>query len=407
MFKEIIFLCSLANTGDMKHADAVFDALPSHETVQRYQIDANETCENTADKMEELFQKYASSANDSPYIIYAVGDKGRDCLRILNDRHLISPDKAYVVAGTHQYSPDYELIYITEADGRQQTLIRHMCLPGAMPEDTKERIKAAYTNHTFTFAVPTKNPSIEELEQSYHVWDSASKPRIEDDYIIVTLPGDAPDSTNKQRLFTKQSAQQLVDFILCFRTERGNRHTIIVQNSPRTGKFDEAGNIMCPHEYEKGHRTANDVTDAVSLFFIDRLRQNGIEPHFYNFAFEKDGAAKKVISVYNPLLYVAQTPGRNNYYILPGESVSMLGQIPLYMTGDRIIVFKPDSMNDQHDLIFQMIQRHQYLSVFNEHGNVVQAEPGHKRLHDDARDVATAISDGFGRWVGSITSTTA
>ena len=66
MFKEIIFLCSLANTGDMKHADAVFDALPSHETVQRYQIDANETCENTADKMEELFQKYASSANDSP-----------------------------------------------------------------------------------------------------------------------------------------------------------------------------------------------------------------------------------------------------------------------------------------------------------------------------------------------------
>lgn len=400
MIKEIIFLCSLVNTGDMKHADAVFDALPNHETIQRHQIDANEASDNTADDIREKFQKHTSSIGDSPYIIYAVGDKGRECLALLNSHRLIAPNKAYVIAGTHQYSPDYESLYVTDKNGRQQTLVRHICFPGAMPENIKERIKTIYTNHTFAFAVPTHNPSIAGLEQSYYAWDAVPKPRVDDDYIVVTLPGDAPDSTGKQRLFTIQSAQKLANYITRFRAEHGNRHKIIVQNSPRTGKFDESGAIVCAHEYEKGCGTSMDAIDAVSRFFVDQLRANGIEPYFYNFAFENDRATntKKVISVFDPLLYIAQMPGYDNYYIVPGESVSMLGQIPLYMTGDRILVFKPDSMNEQHDLIFQMIQSHHYLSFFDEEGNVVQAEPGHKRLRDDAGDVADAIVVGFTHW---------
>jgi hypothetical protein len=72
----------------------------------------------------------------------------------------------------------------------------------AIPEsvlntDEKKQVINKIPKVTLTFSVPTDNPTIFELKESYEKWDITNKPNLDNDYIIIMLPGDAPDSNNK------------------------------------------------------------------------------------------------------------------------------------------------------------------------------------------------------------------
>ena len=81
--------------------------------------------------------------------------------------------------------------------------------------------------------------------------------------------------------------------------------------------------------------------------------------------------------------------------IVPGESVSMLGQVPLYADASQIIVFKPSSMNDSHDTIFKQSFELGYLSYFDKDGKVISPSIVRKREKDDAFNVVEAIINGI------------
>ena len=162
------------------------------------------------------------------------------------------------------------------------------------------------------------------------------------------LPGDAPDSNNKIKYFTKNSAKELFNNIYELWKNSGSKHKIIIHNGPRTGKYDQStGKIDSNHEDNK--------TDKISEYFIELLNSSKMEFSFFNFNFESDGLIKKSNSIYKQMLYIAKTKDKDNYFIIPGESVSMIGQVPLYIKSDKVILFKSTSMNQEHELVANLL----------------------------------------------------
>lgn len=217
-----------------------------------------------------------------------------------------------------------------------------------------------------------------------------NKPLLANKYIIVMMPGDAPDSNEKIRYFTKDSATKLFQDVYKLWEDKGKEHKIIIENSPRTGKFDpNTGALVGKHEYIKGQNPEVAV-DKISKYFVSLFKD--IDHQFFNFAFEIDGEQKRTISVFNPLLYLANQ-GEDNIFILPGSSVSLMAQIPLYLPTDRIILFKTSSMNEDHENIFNAAFNRNYLSYFNTNGEVVMPGVIEQRMEDDSLQIARDISN--------------
>ena len=92
--------------------------------------------------------------------------------------------------------------------------------------------------------------------------------------------------------------------------------TILIQNSPRTGKYDKDGKdakIVCNHEHRKGEEPQLDEVSAhfLSLFKeMEKVNKIKIPYTFFNFAFEVSEIgegeskilSKKSNSVFNQLL---------------------------------------------------------------------------------------------------------
>jgi hypothetical protein len=290
-------------------------------------------------------------------------------------------DRSYIYFGTHQYIDDI---------GR--LAIDHIVIPEAAIDTNQKIIIESFPNFTLTFAVPSSNPSVQDLEKSYHDWHHPNKPPMEEPSIIITLPGDATDQTGKIKCFTRQSADELFEKILQLYESQGKIHKIIIQNSPRTGKHDQNGQVICPHEFVKGNDPSAAI-DEISQYFTGLFDQKSIKYSFFNFAFEIDGPRKKPLSVYNPLLYAAQSRGEN-FFILPAESVSMIGQVPLYLYNNQIIAFRPDSMNAAHEAILQLAIKKDYLSCFSNGPELVIPATISKRAEDDSVQVAADIVKG-------------
>lgn len=355
MITEVLIIASSLNLGDVGHAKAIVKALETEQQAPITQkiLDANAPL---------------TPLEGHPSLILVVGEKGLTALKTLT----IDPN-AYVVFGTHQYT--------TELEGAQN-IIKHVVIPqtAVCPPGVLEQ----FATRTMTFAVPTNNPSLPELKASYDSWEHPHKPYLYENYIVVMLPGDAPDESGVIHRFTIDSAEKLFHDVKKLWESKGKGHKILVQNGPRTGKY------ICSHEYQKGSDPAVAI-DEVSRHFVELLDSAQIPNTFFNFAFEKDGEAKKAISYFNQLLYIAQTPEKENYFIVPGESVSLLGQIPLYLASDRVIVFHPDSMNAGHRKVFDLAVAKNYVSSFDEGGEVIVAPFAQKRAQDDAVQVARDI----------------
>jgi hypothetical protein len=292
--------------------------------------------------------------------------------------------RLFVAASVHQYFNELKEL----ADKQCLDLV---AIPAATVKDEeKKKVIESLPHHCFTLGVPTKNPSLEELKAAYEGSLFKKNAPPNSSIIAVMLPGDAPANDGAIRLFTRESARSLFEGVRSLWQREGKRHTLIVHNSPRTGKFGSAaGDVVCPHEVVKGQQPEGAV-DQISQYFISLLREAEIPFHFFNFVFEIEGSKRLSNSIYLPLLFATRSLS-TNYFILPGESVSMLSQVPLFLRPEQIIVFKPTSMNEQHLAILEEIFTKGHYSYFENDNNIRCPSRFTPLIHDDATAVARAL----------------
>lgn len=380
MFTKILLLYSSINLGDVAHVNAIHSSLENRiGPLDRHDIEIN--CDD--ETLLSNFTNVANQLGEEPYVIFAVGEKGSSALNTLANQHSVSFDNAYVALGIHQY---YDIISKLNLD--------YISIPSSVL-NSEDKLKTidSIKKHSLTFAVPAANPSIDSLKASYENWDITNKPTLDAKYIVVMLPGDAPES-GKMRYFTEDSADELFnDLYLLW--QNNPEFMVIVENGPRTGKHDPiTGQVKSTHEYKLGEEDPSVAIDDISKHFVEQLKQKEIPFQFFNFAFEISENGKSSNSVFNQLLYLAQSKAEN-FFIIPGESVSMLGQIPLYIFSNKAIVFKPSSMNPDHEAIFQEALHQNFVSYFDAEGNIIYPKENSKRQLDDANQVASDLIEGY------------
>lgn len=377
---KILLLVSSIHVGDLSQADAIIKALSSKYTIERLNIDANQSLEAAR---EEYLSKLEIIPENEKYITIAVGEKGMELLKYLSDADSINNKKSYNCLVIHQYFNQLS-----------ELSLDHIIIPEAViNNDAKKKVIDKLSKHTLVFAPLGNNLSREELKLTYDHWKDPNKPSLDKDYIIIMMPGDAPDPSNKMHYFTKQSAKKLFNNIYKLWVENGRKHKIIIQNGPRTGKYSpKTTEIIANHEYKLGEDPSTAIDD-VSKYFVQLFQE--MDYSFFNFAIEIDGKNRRTISFYNPLLYLATQ--RNNIFIISGASISSVGQVPLYLPSNRVILFKPSSMNDSHNTIFNLAFKRNYLSYFSSTGEVILPKVIGKRSDDDASLVAKDILGGFSK----------
>lgn len=380
MLKILIFIKSLENTGDISHTDAIYNAFCSKNMIEKPErVDFDAKSENIVQELTE----YLSSINTQDIqqvICFAIGESGLNALNKLPDLRANS-SKLMIVASIHQY---FDVIK------NLQKKLDFLAIPECVLDQDNLEIVQGITNYKLTLGVPTKNPSLDELKSAYDAWAISDKPNTSELLIIVMLPGDAPTKDGSVKLFTKESALELFNHTYKLWLEKGSKHKILLQNSPRTGKFDDQGKVVCNHEYLKDTDPTKAIDD-VSIYFLDLLNQHQVPFGFYNFAFEISQDNRRTsCSVYNQLLFLAQA-NCDNLYVIPGESVSMLSQIPLYLNPNQIVMFKPSSMNEQNAAVLISILNRGHALCFDEEGQLIQYKDLVKMRVDDASNIIDAI----------------
>ncbi len=375
---KILLLISSIQPGDMNQGNSTLEALSANASIEIFDIDANKPPE--AARLEYL-DKIKNIPQKTKYITLAMGEKGMILFKYLSEAGAIDNSRSYNCLSVHQYF-----------DVFAELKLDHIIVPEAtIDKIEKQKVIDDFPNKTFTFASLGSHPSLKELKKSYNNWSNPDKPDLNGSYIIIMMPGDAPDASNKIHYFTKTSAKELFHYIHKLWEDRGRQDKIIIQNGPRTGKYDpQTEKVIGTHEYLKDQDPSRAI-DYISTYFTELF--SGMDYSFFNFAFEIDGDKKKVISFFDSLLYLAQL--NDNIFILPGDSVSLIGQIPLYLPSNRIILFKTSSMNENHEKIFNLAFKRNYISYFSSNGKIVMPAKIGYRTEDDSTKVAKDIMIGY------------
>ena len=389
MLTKLILLYSFSQAGDTAHIQSLEKVLTHKlENKEIYSINANNDKAEILKEFKEIVDKKKNDIqpqNKTKYLILTVGEKGVDALEEITEGKLIDSNY-YIYWGIHQYSAkikDYKKLKLD-----------HLQIPETSLNNT-EKMKSVkdIPNISKTLTVPNINPTIEELKNSFDEWEINKNFDLQKNYITVLLPGDAPDSNNKVHYFSKESAYSLFKNVQNIWMKSNSKKAVIVQNGPRTGKYDpKTGDIMCLHEYKTGESNLSAV-DKISEYFTALLKENRIPFVFSNFSFEINEKQRIKHSSFNPILFL--TYKTNSIFIFPGESVSLIGQLPFYLKPENVIAFYSSSMNDEHKLTLEAAFKKGYLSKFNEQGEIISPENPTKLLIDDTTKVANEILKGY------------
>src|SRR5690606_22298412 len=137
---------------------------------------------------------------------------------------------------------------------------------------------------------------------------------------FIILGGDAPCFDGKICCFTTESVDELFSYV-----KKNVVGKIILQNGPRTGKYDlnNTSKIVCDHTWGEGSDIPKN--DAITQYFIDLCNVNNISCMLYPFHFKITEQRREVISYYKPLLYLQICS--QSTVLIPGDSVSMLAEL--------------------------------------------------------------------------------
>lgn len=389
MLTKLILIYSFSQAGDAAHIQSLEKELSSKfENKEIYSINANENKTKLIKEFKDIVNKNDNNIKhqkQTKYLILTVGENGGGALEAISESNLIDSNY-YVYWGMHQYT--------VKIKNYKELKLDHLQIPESSL-NSKEKIESIkeIPNLSKTITVPNLNPTIKELQNSYEKWNYNKQFDLKKNYITVLLPGDAPDSNNKIHFFSKESAYNLFKNVQNIWKKSKSKKTVIVQNGPRTGKYDpKTGHVICLHEYITGE-SKNNAVDKVSEYFVSLLNKNKIPFVFSNFSFEINGTQRIKHSSFDPILFLSYKT--NSIFIFPGESISLIGQLPLYLSPDKVIAFSSSSMNEEHKLVLDFAFKNGYLSKFNEKGDIEYPEKPTKLLKDDAAKVANDIVKGF------------
>ncbi|MGY3803288.1 hypothetical protein ACWNT8_04395 [Pigmentibacter ruber] len=390
MLTKLILLYSFSQAGDAAHIQSLEKELSSKlENKEIYSINANESKMKIIKELKDIVNRKESNIKfqkETKYLLLTAGEKGGEALEAISDELL--DNNYYIYWGMHQYSAkikDYKKLKLD-----------HLQIPEASLNNI-EKIESVkdIPNVSKTITVPNINPTIKELQNSYDKWNYNKQFDLKKNYITVLLPGDAPDSNNKIHFFSKESAYNLFRNVQNIWKKSNSKKTVIVQNGPRTGKYDpKTGAVICLHEYKTGESRKNAV-DKVSEYFVSLLNKNKIPFVFFNFSFEINGKQRIKHSSFDPILFLSYKT--KSIFIFPGESVSLIGQLPFYLNPENVIAFYSSSMNEEHKLTLEAAYKNGYLSKFNAKGEIEYPEKPTKLLMDDTTKVANDILRGYNR----------
>lgn len=376
---KLILLVSFRNTGDLEQKEAIFEKIKTRFS-SIYEIDLSKS---------KAIEKYTNVflLNHGPTVTIAIGTHGVQFYSKF--ANAINSKQNYIVLSTHQYSLEVEKLV-------NDRIIDHLIIPDSSLRPL-DKEKLANINITYLKTVPFK---VINLEESFKSWEESSKVNATEKYIVVTLPGDAPIATTQKaddflakdnfqltRRFSEESALELFQDLIYLKKQLGNEYKILLQNSPRTGKYSIDGEVICPHLWH-GDTNNHESVDQLTRKFTSWLIDINLEYQFFPFTF-KDG---KISSSYNPLLYIASL--ENNYFITPGESISMLSQVPSYIPPSRNIVFCPDSMNEQHEKVFEFLVSQGHFSFFHNDNTPSILRPfTETNLYNPSQDLSKLSTD--------------
>jgi len=294
----------------------------------------------------------------------------------------------YVYFGSHQWHEE-----VLSLKG----VVKHVGFPGAVITSVgAESLRRAEITLTKTVAVPNIVPSKEVLKASWDNWDETywgDRPAINQNYIIAYMPGDADLVDGSKQLFTKESAVQFCDAIKKIYEMCGGKH-VLLHNGPRTGKYNENGEVICTHTHDRSE-PAFHAWDAITRKIRHLLNERGVPHTIYNFAWVQEGDKKTARSLQNPLTYLGSV-NKNNVVILSGESVSNISYMPYFGMPRKCFVFSPSSMTAEHSRVVETIYNAGHASIVNAQAVVYCSENRKMEQQDlDAPKVANALTQGM------------
>jgi hypothetical protein len=332
--------------GDIKHAEAVAQALDLGTS-------------HTVDPDDCIAQPH--------HVIISVGSPALKCLKKLFESQDLS--RACIYWGAHQ---------IVEAD--EATLKRLSSQIDVIAVAQEFNFISEGAHLIKMFGVPTVKLGTKQIKAAYDALDSnraydvGNKGYYEaidlaKHYIIVSLPGDAPDERGVWQKFDQKSVDDLVQKTVALWNQAQDA-LVLVQNGPRTGKLAEcelnSTLSRCTHTFLQD---IDEAVDGTSEYFVAELKASSVPVQFYPYARFNN----ITVSAHNALIYTALQTGAT--FIVPGESTSQIKEMTQYINDpQRLLVFSPSSQNNGHKKTVDEAYRLGLVSVWGDDG-AIQVPP--------------------------------
>lgn len=156
-----------------------------------------------------------------------------------------------------------------------------------------------------------------------------------DAYLGVVLGGDAPTPAGDMKLFTKDDAQKLANYVI--QQARETSACVLVLNGPRTGKHTPDKEEI-PTAHREGH------LDAVTAHFKDILESKLSADKVKVFDFQFN-----VKPPYNAFdLALGAAKATQSQILVPAESTSMASEAIDTMPQNGVILYENSAMNEVH-----------------------------------------------------------
>jgi hypothetical protein len=352
--------------------------------------------EHATEIAKQLNQLYASEETYSGKIVIAVGDDGISKLTAkgFSTEEENKANYAETIQGANYVH--WSAHQLSQANAQQlfqlvkSGVVHHVSLPAGEIKryaNFMKQLQQLGCNITEMVAVPVHVYTDEELKGFYDSFDAAPELDGGKEYVVVSLPGDAPDPEGRMQDFTKESAEELIQHLV---NQHQGKH-ILLENSPRTGNSESNGG--CKHTIKAGENIANSLDD-VTKYFTARLEAENIAHTLYPFAFVvgEDGK-RSVLSAHKALLYFAKQTGAA--WVVPGESTTAIAEAFMnFANSTQITVFQPSSANPAHKGVLNAAYEKGLLCKI-ENGEL-QSPPAENELEhrvSDAELVACTIKE--------------
>ncbi len=277
-------------------------------------------------KNEELvaLQALIDAESDTQHILIATGDHGLEALQKF--KHSANKNVLSVYS-SHQIFPELK---------KAASYIDIAALPThVIDQQIRSELSALNLRLIETVGV-AHNVSVAELDEAYSNWQKESKAPIvpSENYIGVILGGDAPEPNGTMRYFTAKEATQLAKYLVEL-SKQNNNATLLITNSPRTGKYDPI-----TQKEQKVH--TGETLDETSKALLNELHlhKDTVQHQFFDFV-----SGNK--SAYKPILGALQK-NQNSIAVVTGDSTSMVTEMTDSLIDKPLYIINVGSMNNSH-----------------------------------------------------------